>query len=65
MAKIKIVMDFNAEVEFDLMFWSTHTVLHLVDCCIRWSAALIIASRTPQDILNGITHIWIRFFGPM
>eukprot|EP00959_Pyramimonas_sp_CCMP1952_P402233 8428902-Pyramimonas_sp.AAC.1 len=53
------------EVEVDLMFWSTHTNLHLVACCIGWSAALIIARRRPQDILNGIAHIWIRLFGPM
>eukprot|EP00959_Pyramimonas_sp_CCMP1952_P416417 8724042-Pyramimonas_sp.AAC.1 len=65
MAKLKVLSDFNIEVEVDLLFWSTHTVLHLVDACIRWSAALIVASRVTQDILNGITHVWLRLYGPM
>eukprot|EP00959_Pyramimonas_sp_CCMP1952_P113819 2379611-Pyramimonas_sp.AAC.1 len=42
-SKTKIVIDFNMEVEVDLMFWSTRAILHVVDCCIRWSTALIIS----------------------
>eukprot|EP00959_Pyramimonas_sp_CCMP1952_P154402 3230224-Pyramimonas_sp.AAC.1 len=65
MAKLKVLSDFNIEVEVDLLFWSTRAVLHLVDACIRWSAAIIIASRVAQDILNGIAHVWLRLYGPM
>ena len=40
-----------------------HIVLHLVDECIRWSVAVCIRSKTPEDIIEGIVMHWLKIFG--
>ena len=55
---------FNLQVEMDLLFVGTHVVLHLIDECIRWSAAEKIADRTTESIMKGIQQSWMQHFGP-
>ena len=40
-----------------------HIVLHLVDECIRWSVAVCIRSKTPEDTIEGIVMHWLKIFG--
>ena len=40
-------------------------IIHLIDCCIRWSACLKIASKSVKDLLDGISLAWVNVFGGM
>eukprot|EP00971_Amphidinium_carterae_P102564 2030284-Amphidinium_carterae.1 len=53
------------EVQCDLLFWRRFVVLHMLDTLIRWSVAVIVQTRETADILHGITHAWVRQYGPM
>jgi hypothetical protein len=72
-ATFKISLAFNEEVEFDLMFYQSLVeprrgrlvIVHLVDCCIRWDVATVIANKEEDTILAAITMFWIAIFGPM
>jgi hypothetical protein len=35
-----VVIDFNNVVQYDLLFWTEHVVIHLLDTCLRRSAVL-------------------------
>ena len=63
-ATLKLSTDFNIAVELDLLFIGSLIVLHMVDTCIRWSAAKIIASKAAIHMLPAIVDIWFRLFGP-
>lgn len=65
MTTAKIISDFNVEIECDLLFWKTNIILHMVDVCVRWSAAGVCQSRETADTLAALTHNWLRIFGPM
>ena len=59
----KIPDRFNAEVEMDLLFVGSHTILHMIDPCIRWSVAIKIADKSTDSILNGIRDGWLHQYG--
>ena len=42
---------------------TNHIVLHIVDECIRWSVAVEIASKNPEDIIEALTTHWLKIFG--
>ena len=55
---------FNEDMQVDLLFWKTHVVLHMIDVCLRFAVATIIANRTTEVVLEAITRFWFRVFGP-
>ena len=59
MATTRLAADFNQHVEMDLVFWDKHTVLHMIDCCIRWTVAVMIPDKTAESILDAIETHWI------
>ena len=58
-ATFKLSLAFNEEVQFDLMFYHSLlqprrgniTILHLVDCCIRWDAACVLAGKEEDTLV--------------
>ena len=38
-------------------------MLHIVDECIRWSVAIEIAGKTPEDIIDAIVTHWFKVYG--
>ena len=38
-------------------------IVHLIDCCIRWSACIKSPSKTIRDLLNSISISWANAFG--
>ena len=48
----------------DLMFWKVHTILHMIDVCLRFAVATIIANRTTEVVLEAITKFWFCVFNP-
>ena len=60
----RLSTEFNVLVEVDLLFIESLVVLHMCDCCIRWSAGKIIASKQVSDILDGLVDAWFKIFGP-
>merc|ERR1711923_459505 len=42
---------------------SNHIVLHMVGECIRWSTAVEIPSKTPEDIIEAIVLNWFQIYG--
>ena len=57
--------NFNDIVEGDLVYYKEQPILHLVDRCTRWHAAVLVPSRTTKDLIEAIDTSWIRVFGPM
>ena len=74
-ATTKISLEFNEEVQMDLMFYKSimhpgpkdHQLIlcHLVDSCIRWDMCNVIASKTSEAMTSCITLHWIALFTPM
>ena len=72
-ATIRMVENFNEEVQFDLMFYESLIdkkrgrlpIIHLIDACIRWSTTAIVASREEEELTMGISRAWISTFGSM
>ena len=69
-------MSFNEEVQFDHMCYHSALepslggvqgipVVHLIDCCIRWSACVRSQSRTTNDSSDCISLAWVNVFGGM
>ena len=56
--------DFNEVVALDLKFFHGNIILHLIDHVSRFSAAAIVKSKKPNDILDAIFKVWISVFGP-
>ncbi len=55
---------FNKEVKIDLLFYKTRIILHCVDACTRWTAALGIDCREASANLDAFSHCWLGIFGP-
>ena len=60
-----IVEKMNLKVEADLLFWETHIILHFVDRATRWQAAVVVASKSASDLIDGLDRAWVSIFGPM
>ena len=61
---VRLNTQFNQCVQVDLLFWNSFVILHMCDCCIKFSAATIIPDREAQTCINAITNIWFRVHGP-
>jgi hypothetical protein len=72
-AAYRIVEYFNQEVQFDLLFYHSlvdeptkrRNIMHLIDACVRWSAALESVSKEEIELTIRISTCWIAIFGPM
>ena len=65
---------FNNEVQVDLLFYNSLLqpsrnggegipILHVIDTCLRWSAAVVLPDKSEQSLLNAPSTIWISVFG--
>ena len=52
---------FNGQIEVDLLFWDKRILLHIIDCCIRWTACKIIPDKQTSTILDAIDEYWIAY----
>ena len=59
-----MALHFNEEIQFDLLFWQDAIICHLLDKCTRFAAAGIVPNRQTASILDAITRLWFRIFGP-
>ena len=69
-------LPFQEEVQFDLLFYRSALqpglggengipIVHLIDCCIRWSACIKSRSTTIRDLSDSMSIAWINAFGNM
>ena len=68
----RLVMEFNEEVQFDLLFY--HSLLepergnipiaHLIDACVRFSRTGV-TRKDEISLTTTIAALWISLFGPM
>ena len=56
--------NFNEVLAMDLKFFHGSIILHLIDHVSRFSAAAIVKSKKPEDIIEKIFDVWIKIFGP-
>ena len=56
--------EFNEMVAMDLKFFDGHIILHLIDHLTRFSAATILKSKQPDEIISGLMRCWLSLFGP-
>lgn len=54
---------FNGAVQYDLLFFKTHIILRMIDCCIRWSAACLIPNKEGETILHAMDKLWFCVYG--
>ena len=71
-----LATNFNEEVQIDLLFYQSKLepslggaqripIIHLIDCCRRWSTCLKPQSKTTKDLLNKISLACVDVFGGM
>ena len=51
--------NFNQVASMDLKEW----ILHLIDTATRYSAARLIRTKHPDEIIRRVYLIWIAYFG--
>ena len=54
--------DFNEVVALDLKFYKGKIVLHLIDHLSRFSAAAVVKSKKPNEIIAKVFQCWISIF---
>lgn len=54
---------FNETVQYDLAFVKEHIILHMIDCCIRWSAGVSVPDKQATTLMNAMDKLWFRVFG--
>ena len=59
-----LATQFNQVVAMDLKMFHGRWILHLIDHVSRFSAALFVSSKRPQEIIDKIFQMWICHFGP-
>ena len=64
-ASIEVTTRFNHQVELDLLFHGKHIILHMVDRCTRWHAAVEIPDKTMASIVTAVQSIWVHLHGSM
>ena len=55
---------FNETVQVDILFVFNKMALHIIDVCTRFSQALILPSRSAEEILHCLQTGWFQLFGP-
>ena len=58
-------LKFNQHVEFDLLFYRSFVVCHLVCRATRWHAGCAIPSKEGEVLYENINTCWIGIHGPM
>ena len=56
---------FNQQVEFDLLFYRTFIVCHLICRATRWHAGCAIPNKEGEAIYESICTSWVSIHGPM
>ena len=64
-ASIEVTTQFKHQVGLDLMFYKKHVILHMIDRCTRWYAAVIILSKDSAAIIAAIHDTWVSIHGAM
>ena len=64
-ASVNIPDKFNDQVECDIVFIHPHAILHFVDWCTRWQAAVLIPGKSEDSIIKALHSHWISIHGPM
>ena len=64
-ASVNIPDRFNDQVECDIVFIHSFAILHFVDRCTRWHAAVIVPDKTEESIIKALHSTWISIHGPM
>ena len=64
-ASVNIPDRFNDQVECDIVFIHSFAILHFVDRCTRWHAAVIVPDETEDSIIKALHSHWISIHGPM
>jgi len=72
-ASYRLVVSFNEEVQFDLLFYHSlvdnpsklRSIMHLVDACVRWSTAAETNSKEEEELTTSVSVCWISIFGAM
>ena len=64
-SSLRLATEFNSIVQWNILFYKDFIISHLVDEAIRWTSAALLPSRSAVDIIQSITHNWIRLYGPM
>ena len=50
---------FNETVALDLKFFNSKIILHMIDHLTRFSSAVVVKSKEPKVIIDGICKGWI------
>jgi hypothetical protein len=54
-ASSRLSTRFNEAVQVDLLFHKLHTILHMIDECTRWTAAIVVNSKDQKVIFEAMT----------
>ena len=64
-ASVNIPDRFDDQVKCDIVSIHSHAILHFVDRCTRWHAAVIVPDKTEDSIIKALHSHWISILGPM
>ena len=54
---------FGEAVQVDLLFVESNIILHMIDEATRFTMAVVIKTKQPQDLISAMTNSWFRLFG--
>ena len=60
---LPMATQFLETVAMDLKFYRGTIILHLIDVCTRLSAAIVVANKQPDTIIQALFQIWISVYG--
>ena len=60
----RLSLDFNQNVQADLLFIGNLIILHMICEATRWSMTAILQGKKTTDILPAIINQWFRIWGP-
>ena len=62
---LPLAKKFNDKVAIDLKKWGNGWILHMVDVWSRFTISVVISSKKPRDVIDGIMQKWIGVWGVM
>jgi transposase InsO family protein len=57
--------DFNHVVTMDLKIWKGKNILYMIDSFTRYTVAVVVPTKEPDMIVDGIMTKWVQYFGIM
>ena len=63
-ANIELPDVLNEQVECDLIFIYDWVIIHLLDRCTRWHAAMNIPNKEAETLVTAIDQMWMQMYGP-